>query len=258
MRLHKRKSRAARRPTSSARGLVLRERPWYDPGSQFSQGMCKPIRFFYPAHPLLNLLFLLLGAGAASATVCEFCGRYLQDEVLLVTDEITELKKDACRACVHSLPACFLCSLPVRTNLPGCLSLDDGRTLCKRDAATAVVLPDEGVRVGQEVLAWLNREFLRFMEFSDTNFTMTLVDRPCLTKLFKFPGRDATCPDIWGSTQLVTNNGVSTCEVSLLTGMPLAFLRHTAAHEIAHTWLMRNLSTERLGELERDTLEGFL
>jgi len=189
--------------------------------------------------------------------LCEVCGKDLRIEVFLCKDQITLVKKEICASCIHNLPSCFLCSIPVWTNAPGYKEFADGRILCKRDAATCVAGAGEGERVVNEVRDWMNREFSRFMEFTDTNTTLALVDRPTLETLFKFPGRDATCPDIWGTTQPLTNNGVVTYEVGLLEGLPMCMLRHTVAHELAHVWLNENVPPERYKRLDRDANEGF-
>jgi hypothetical protein len=213
---------------------------------------------------LVNLiLFLVTGftllfhSEARAGSNCEICGKDLGLQVYLTTDEITLAKREVCSFCTHQMPSCFLCSIPVSTNAPGYKEFADGRVLCKRDSTTAVAGAEEGERVIGEVRDWMIREFSRFMEFSETNSTVKLVDRPTLETLFKFPGRDLTCPDIWGTTQRLTNNGTVYYEVGLLEGLPRALLRHTVAHELAHVWLHENVPDERYRRLDRDANEGF-
>jgi len=200
---------------------------------------------------------LVPGKVFASGYFCEVCNKELGLSVYLCKDEITLKKKEVCSYCTYRMPACFLCSVPVYTNISDYLAFDDGRVLCKRDAATAVADGKEGGGISREVRDWMEREFSRFMDFPDTNYTLTMVDRPTLETSFKFPGRDWTCPDIWGTTQKLTNNGVVNFEVNILAGLPLALLKHTAAHELAHVWLMENVPPGRYRQLDRDANEGF-
>jgi hypothetical protein len=206
---------------------------------------------------LIAALAIWLCGDVLAGSQCEVCGKDLGLQVYLCKDDITLIKKEVCWACTHQMPSCFLCSIPVSTNVAGYKGFEDGRVLCKRDAATSVAGAEEGERVVTEVRDWMIREFSRFMEFSETNCTLKLVDRPTMETLFKFPGRDLTCPDIWGTTQRLTNNGVIVYEVGLLDGLPLAMLRHTIAHELTHVWLHENVPQERYRRLDRDANEGF-
>jgi hypothetical protein len=206
---------------------------------------------------LMGWLALLAWGESSALAQCAVCRQNLGQRAYLCTDLITLKKLEVCTSCTYRLPDCFLCSIPVRTNKADHMAFADGRVLCKRDAMTAVAEPKEGERIGREMRDWMEREFSRFMEFPDTNYTLTLVDRPTLEASFKFPGRDWTCPDIWGTTQALTNHGVKTCEVNILAGLPLALLKHTAAHELAHVWLIENVPAERYRRLDRDANEGF-
>ena len=215
-----------------------------------------------PGSPLRILLLiaaamLFLAGEVLAGSFCEICGKDIGLQAYLITDQVAKTKKEVCAYCTYQMPSCFICSMRVSTNTPGFKEFEDGRVLCKRDAVTSVAGAEVGERVVGEVRDWMTREFSRFMEFTDTNSTLKLVDRPTLETLFKFPGRDATCPDIWGTTQRLTNNGVVNYEVGLLDGLPVAMLRHTVAHEISHVWLFENVPSERYERLDRDANEGF-
>lgn len=205
----------------------------------------------------LVVLCAAIGSTACLAeTKCDFCGMTVWDVIYKVNDEIALTTKHACKTCSDK-PPCYLCSLPVLTNSPGSVVMNDGRVICPREAATAVLDPGAGLKAAQDVREWMNRAFGRFLEMPDTNCTIELVDRPTLQTRFKFAGRDHACPDVWGTTEPLTNKGVVTYQVSLLSGLPTPMLRHVAAHELTHAWLMENIAGARLDQIDQASIEGF-
>ncbi len=209
--------------------------------------------------PLAVLACLLIAPQlpAREADNCFVCGAPLVDGFYSIEDKVTLEKQRVCKECEASLPRCFVCGLPVRTNAPGWLELPDGRLLCARDAGTAVLSADEGTRVCRDVRDGLDRLLSRFMAFPEKNVTVRMVDRVSLLELFKSAGKEDEGPNVLGVTQ--TGPGKSGFEhrISVLGGMPLSFFKATCAHEYTHTWLNENLSPARHKALSKDAEEGF-
>ena len=190
----------------------------------------------------------------AGTNVCEICGGPLGTEVFILQDKVTMVRKRVCSDCEMSAASCFVCGLPARRNYTG---LPDGRVLCERDAATAVLKEADGLRLSRETRQSLGRLFSRFLAFPETNVSVTIVDRVNLQEQFRFPGNDYTCPNIWGYLRTQTNGDGLHHEISLLSGLPLDGFKSTCAHEYSHGWLHENLSAERKKTLSRDAVEGF-
>jgi hypothetical protein len=137
------------------------------------------------------------------------------------------------------------------------MSLPDQRVLCARDARTAVLREEEGLRICREVRDGLDRLFSRFTTFPETNVTVGLVDRIHLLHLFKLAGNDYHCPNVWGITQAKTNHRGVEYHISLMTGLPFSWFQATCAHEYSHAWVGEHLSRARKASLSRDAEEGF-
>jgi hypothetical protein len=172
----------------------------------------------------------------------------------MLPDSVTGEKKQVCQDCATLSTVCFICGLPVKTNYT---ELPDGRILCARDAATAVLDEDEAKRICREAKDSLDRLFSRFLDFPQTNVTVVIVDRVHLQELFKFAGHDYVCPNVWGYMETRTNRHHPEHRISLLSGLPLASFQATCAHEYTHAWLNENLSPQRMKSLSRDANEGF-
>ena len=203
---------------------------------------------------LLLASFSWAGRLLADADHCAICGALFGARVYTVQDEVTQEKVQICQDCTKLSTTCFICGLPAKTNLT---ALPDGRTLCARDARTAVIEEEEGKRVCRQAKDSLDRLFSRFMNVPEANVTIAIVDRVHLQDLFKFAGHDYVCPNVWGYTQTKTNRHRLEHQISLLSALPLASFKATTAHEYAHTWLNENLSAQRRQTLSRDANEGF-
>jgi hypothetical protein len=116
---------------------------------------------------------------------------------------------------------------------------------------------EDAKRICREAKNSLDRLFSRFLDIPETNVTVAIVDRVHLQELFKFAGRDYTCPNIWGYTETTTSRRHIEHHISLLSGLPLASFKATCAHEYTHTWLNENLSEQRKQSLSRDADEAF-
>ena len=198
--------------------------------------------------------FELCGPSSAWARdICAICGRPIQDTIYIVTDEVTNEKKFVCYDCVH-LPRCAICSLPVKENG---LQLADGRFLCARDARTAVVKASDAERISAQIKDDLDRLFSRFTEFP-ANVDVAVIDRIDVDTMFSPGGNDFESPNLLGCIRPPdTTNHETRYKMSLMTGLPLAELKATCAHEYTHAWVGENVPKERRARLGRDAEEGF-
>jgi hypothetical protein len=207
------------------------------------------------AFALLALLGLFsAGRLSAAPAYCATCGSLLLGQFFTAEDKVTFEKKQLCSNCVKLTTVCFACGLPISTNLT---DLPDGRLLCARDARAAVLKDEDGLQVCSETRDALDRLFSRWMEFPETNATVTLVDRVHLQELFKYPGNDYQCPNVWGYMDTHTNRNHVTHSIRVLSALSAAGLKATCAHEYTHAWLNQNLSTARKQNLSHDSNEGF-
>ncbi len=206
---------------------------------------------------LVGLLTFSGRVSAADTDQCFVCGAAITGAFYRVEDKVTLEKRNVCKDCETSLPVCFVCGLPAGTSSPGRQQLSDGRTLCARDAQTAILQADEGKRVCREVWEKIDRLFSRFISFPENNVTIRIVDRVHLLELFKLAGNDYECPNVLGFTQTKALGAGLGHQVSVLGGMPLDFFQATCAHEFTHTWLNENLTESRRKTLSKDAEEAF-
>ena len=198
--------------------------------------------------------FGLCGPSAAWAhdDICAICGRPIQGTIYIITDEVTGEKKFVCYDCTH-LPRCAICGLPVKDNG---LKLADGRFLCARDARAAVVKASDAERISVQIKDDLDRLFSRFTEFP-ANVDVSVIDRIDVDTMFSPGGNDFESPNLLGCIHPDTVNNVTRYKMSLMTGLPLAELKATCAHEYTHAWVGENVPKERRARLGRDAEEGF-
>ncbi len=205
---------------------------------------------------LMVLLLAGFGLGrpltAWAGDVCVICGRPIQGTVYIATDRVTNEKKLVCSDCIH-LPRCAICGLPVKDNG---LQLPDGRFLCARDARTAVVKAGDAERICAQVKNDLDRLFSRFTVFPD-KVDVTVIDRIDVDTMFSPGGNDFESPNLLGCIHPDTTTAATRYKMSLMTGLPLAELKATCAHEYSHAWVGENVSPERRARLGRDAEEGF-
>jgi hypothetical protein len=197
---------------------------------------------------------LVLGGRPAMGAldICALCGRPIQDTVYLSTDKVTNEKKFFCGDCILR-PACAICGLPVKEND---LQLPDGRYLCARDARTAVVKAADAERICARVKDDLDRLFSRFTTFPD-NVDVAVIDRIDVDAMYSPNGNDFESPNLLGCVHPETVNQNIRYKMRLMTGLPLAELQATCAHEYAHTWVHQNVPKERQAGLGHDAEEGF-
>lgn len=195
--------------------------------------------------------FGISGSLPARAEACAICGKPLTDAVYSFNDAVTGQKKLVCSVCAKS-PACYICGLPFGADG---IELADGRHLCARDAKTVVLKADEAVRICDQVKEQLDRLFSRFLSFP-TNVAVTVIDRIDVDALYHPPGNDFESPNLLGCIQAVTNRGEVRYQMNLMSGLPLAELKETCAHEYSHAWINEHVDRARRG-LGRNAEEGF-
>jgi hypothetical protein len=203
--------------------------------------------------PLFLLMACFLSANplVALADICAICGKPIQGTIYLMTDEVTGEKILVCSDCIK-LPRCSICGLPVKENYT---ELPDGRYFCARDAKTLVIKPDDAERVCAAVKDDLDRLFSRFTSFPD-NVDVTAIDRIDVDSMFHRMNNGFESPNLLGCIQAQTVNGQRRYQMSLMTGLPLAELKETCAHEYSHAWVGENVDRAQRG-LGRDAEEGF-
>jgi Protein DA1 len=193
--------------------------------------------------------FSLCGTLSARADVCDICGKPITGEVYIVTDQVTGERKLVCSDCIK-LPRCYICGLPIKKGEEH--ELPDGRYLCARDAKTVVLKTDEAEQICARVKDDLDRLFARFTSFPD-NVDVTAIDHIDAYTIFQ-----SESPELLGCTQPLTgDDGKKRYKISLMTGLPLAELKETCAHEYSHTWVGENVPAERHRRIARDAEEGF-
>jgi hypothetical protein len=206
------------------------------------------------------LWIILLMAGfcfgpslSARGDTCAICGRPIYGTIYLVTDKVTGEQKEVCSDCIK-LPRCSICGLPVIKEAG--LELPDGRYLCARDARTVVLKADDARQICSQVKDDLDRVFSRFTVFP-ANVDVTVIDRIDVDTMFSPGGNDFESPNLLGCIRPDTTDHETRYKMSLMTGLPLAELKATCAHEYSHAWVGENVPKERRARLGRDAEEGF-
>ena len=204
---------------------------------------------------LVLCLFCLTAAAPlyAESEHCDICGAELTDVAYTTIDQVTHQRVKLCPTCAACPDVCFICGLPVRKNP---LKLADGRVLCERDAQSAVLNDQDGVRICSEVRDRLDRLFSRFMEFPEKNVDVAVIDRISLLG-FKMPGNDVDCPNLLGYLRPQIDRGQVRYAMRIMSALPRAQFESTCAHEYTHAWVFENLSPERIKTLGHDSHEAF-
>ena len=189
---------------------------------------------------------------SARGDICAVCGRPFSGTVYLVTDKVTGEQKLVCSDCIK-LPRCYICGLPVKENH---VELPDGRYLCARDGRTVVLKADDARRICDQVKDDLDRLFSRFTVFP-ANVDVTVMDRVDVDSMFSPAGNDFESPNLLGCLRPDAASHETRYKMRLMTGLPLAELKATCAHEYSHAWVGENVPKERRKTLGRDAEEGF-
>jgi hypothetical protein len=222
-----------------------------------AQLFMKPLKVIENVLRRLVLLLCLGSACALSALAqdnCAICGQPIRGMGYIMTDDVTGQKEFVCSNCVFTLPRCSVCGLPIKQGTE--TELPDGRYLCARDAAGAVLDGRQAEQICAEVKNDLDHVFSRFTSFPD-NVDVNVIDRIDLYSIFGTSGHDFESPDLLGLTQPLMENGVRRYKISLMIGLPLSELKETCAHEYSHAWVGENVSPARHARISRDSEEGF-
>ena len=200
------------------------------------------------------ILLATLPAATMRADNCDICGRPINGEFYLVTDKLTGKEVEVCSNCEFHLPRCYLCGLPIKAGDE--IKLPDGRYLCARDGATAVLDARQAQQVCSEVKDDLDHLFSRFTSFPD-NVDVNVIDRIDVDAMFNASGHDFESPNLLGCIRPETDDGVKRYHMSLMIGLPLTELKETCAHEYSHAWVGENVPPARHRRIDRDAEEGF-
>ena len=200
------------------------------------------------------ILLCLAGRVSAGPDDCAVCGGPIEKVAYFWEDKVAGGKKTLCEKCSALTTTCYLCGLPVKKDFT---ELPDGRILCARDVKSAVLDDNAAEQICREVKDALDHLFSRFITFPETNVTIALADRVNLQEMFKFAGNDAVCPNVWGYYEPKTNDHHLAHDIHLLSGLPLASLKATCAHEYTHAWMHESVSPQRQKSLSGDAREGF-
>ena len=205
---------------------------------------------------VLPLLMVVFGFGLASAdppAICVVCQQPLKGKFLFMSSPVLRGKQPVCETCAKLSTQCSFCALPVKSNF---VELSDGRLLCERDAAAAVLSQNEGQRVFEETKREMLKMLSGFGILPNRNITVSLIDARQMEKLLQSQ-RSSHDPHLTTGLTHTRVLGQNQFEHSiyLLSGLSRARLMAVAAHEYAHTWLHENVARERV--LNADTVEAF-
>lgn len=180
--------------------------------------------------------------GVARAAVCPGCGNEIEGASVLLTDQLTLEPRAACAHCSQSVPRCALCSLPAGA---GAKTLPDGRVLCARDLAVAVVEPDQVRAIGVEAKRQLDTQLARFLTFPGTNVEWSIEDAVRMEKTLEQLGGQRQCTARQGYVRSREAGGKWTHTIGVLTGLTRPRLISLTAHAYAHAWLKEQVPAGR-------------
>jgi hypothetical protein len=201
------------------------------------------------------LFFLMLALSVHAQQIkCDICGKVITSEYFRLVDLVTGKTNNVCSEC-EKLPKCATCGLPI---LGENTKLQDGRFLCPRDAAMAVVSDDEAKDVARSARDDVDRLFSRFISFPSDDVEVSIVDKFHLQNLMFRPGYSRVCASIFGVTASnPLGDGKYLHTIDLLSCMSRTQLMAVTAHEYTHAWMGENVSQGRAAGMDRDTLEAF-
>src|SRR5262245_44607985 len=205
---------------------------------------------------LLSMMILLGFASLAQAQTtiqCVVCRQAITNAYRSVTSPAWRDPQPVCQTCIQLNTRCFVCNLPVK---PPARKLEDGRLLCPREAAAAVLSQVEAERIFEEA----RRDLVRLLSgrgvLPERNCSVKLVDAPEMVRLYQMRGSLHDSSHTLGLTHTQQlGPGRWEHQIYLLNGLSHSRLLAVCAHEYAHAWLHENLSRDR--RLQPDTVEGF-
>jgi len=171
---------------------------------------------------------------------CAACGRLLTHGYFFLRDRSDRY----CPECIAARPRCDACSAPVGDQH---WTLHDGRVLCARCHATAIIDLDVARQLYDETVAAVAAQLGLALR---VGVEFRLVDAPTLTNIRAEGSGEHTADE--KTLGLYQRQGRLRA-IYLLYGLPKLLFRTVVAHEYAHAW-----QAESCPLLEDDSLrEGF-
>jgi len=190
---------------------------------------------------------------AEMPTRCVVCQNFINGQFYWYDCPGELTRRPVCDLCSRLESICDQCRLPLRNPTR---RLDDGRWLCDRDAAVAVVDPREALRIYEEVWRALQSVLAGTGTLPRRNIKVSLVNLHELKKHHQSGLAEQEDSGVLGLTHTRIYAGRQfQHEIFLLSGLSRARLAAVAAHEYGHTWLHENVPEGR--DLDHDTKEGF-
>ena len=200
----------------------------------------------------LWLSALQLGAAQRPTIKCVVCGELIRGKFFWLDGPSLAGKQAVCFACNHLETTCSVCAMPVKFNFK---KLDDGRLLCRDDAAIAVLSQETANDTFGAARHDLLHLLAGFGQLPDGNVNLHLVSPTEINQMHggNPPGHSKTI--LMGLTKSSASKGKIEHSIYIVDGLPPARFLATCAHEWAHCWIHENVSSER--KLDGNSVEGF-
>lgn len=151
-----------------------------------------------------------------------------------------------------SAPTCSVCG---RALAGPATRLSDGRLLCARDAARAVLQPAQARQVFWGAVAAVNAALGPEMKLREEIDAVELVDRDGMRRVVAAGSGQVRGDGTLGLFRLRRVGSHESWTVYLLSGLPPERLATVAAHEYGHAWQAEN--NPRYAQATRRLREGF-
>jgi hypothetical protein len=192
-------------------------------------------------------------AGAEELLKCVVCDVAIEGKFYWMDGITVSRKQPVCKACSQLDTTCSACALPVKFNFK---TLNDGRLLCRHDAAVAVLSQQAAERTFADARRDLLHSLARFGVLPDRNIKVHLVTRTEIDRMrgANAPGHSKTI--LMGLTQTtLVDKEQFEHSIYVIDGLPPARFLAVCAHEWAHAWVHENVPRER--KLDASSTEGF-
>ena len=202
----------------------------------------------------LSVFLATLNFGSAQAQQkCAVCSEFIRGKFFWMEGPSVSEKRPVCKECSQIDTACFACGMPVKANFK---RLDDGRLLCRDDAAVAILTQRDAERTFGDGRRDLLHLLAAFGSLPDRNIKLHLVTKPEIDQMRgeNSPGHSKSI--LMGLTRSrMGGKGQIEHSIYVIDGLPPARFLATCAHEWAHAWIHENVSSER--RLNPNSTEGF-
>jgi hypothetical protein len=200
-----------------------------------------------------GLVMAALSLTQAQDLKCAVCEQGISGKFYWMDGASVREKQPVCKPCSQINTTCSACALPVKANFK---KLDDGRLLCRHDAATAVLSQQAAERTFADARRDLLHLLAGFGVLPDRNIKLQLVTRQEIDRMRNRNGPGHSKSILMGLTE-TTVFGKDQFEHSIyvIDGLPPGRFLATCAHEWAHAWIHENVPTDR--KLDGNSAEGF-